>query len=87
MRKDVRRAKVPSGINFGPGMEAIAQLQAHGGCSMTKEESLQRTSRGETFGELLRRALADWQTPASVEASMTEIESESAEISAKEEKC
>jgi len=38
---------------------------------MTADELKQKTSRGETYAELLARAHADWQTPESIEAEET----------------
>lgn len=41
---------------------------------MTRDQLQQKTSRGETFYELLRRAWLEWQPPESVDAALDETE-------------
>ena len=41
---------------------------------MTRDQLQQKTSRGETFAELLRRAYSEWQPPESVAAALAETE-------------
>jgi len=43
---------------------------------MTEEQKLQKTARGETFGDLLRRALADWEPAVAIDAREEETRQE-----------
>lgn len=47
---------------------------------MTRDQLLQKTSRGETFEQLLRRAYSEWMPPIAVDAALDdETEARSAE--------
>ena len=41
---------------------------------MTRAQLQQKTSRGETFAELLRRAYSEWMPPIAVDGALDETE-------------